>query len=98
LPAEMDVAHSAQGFPSDGPLTLSLSDVSKIPASDKVTWKPGSDVTDINLAIALPAAYPSFLSICMLNPVVDGAVHLTATFFGSRVDPKLVREGLKTAL
>jgi hypothetical protein len=98
LPAEKDVAHSARGFPSDGPLTLSLSDVSKIPASDKVAWKPGSEISDINLAIALPAAYPTYLSICMLNPVTDGAVHLTATFFGSRVDPELVREGLNKAL
>ena len=99
LPAEMDVARSQnQGLPAEGPLTLSISDVSKIPAVDKVSWKPGSDISEINVAVALPAAYPSYLSIALLSLPDDRAVHLTATFFSSRVDPELVREGLKKTL
>ena len=99
LPAEKDEALSAiKDTPADGPLTLAISDVSKISAVEKVSWKPGWAPDDINLAIALPAAYPSFLSIAMLNPVDSGAVNLTATFFGSRIDPEVVRAGLERAL
>jgi hypothetical protein len=99
LPAEMDVARSEiQRSPASGPLTLSISDVSKISAVEKVSWPPGMEVSDINLAIALPAAYPSFLSVAMLNPIDGGAVNLTATFFSSRIDPALVRKGLEQAL
>jgi hypothetical protein len=99
LPSEMDVARAQnQGLRAEEPLTLTMSDVSKVPATAKVSWKPGSDAKDINLAIALPVGHPSYLSIAMLNPVADGAVHLTATFYGSRVDPELVQRALRNAL
>ena len=64
----------------------------------RLAWKPGTEPTDINLAIALQAPDPSYVNICMITAQEDRAIHLTATFYDSRIDPDLVRDALETAL
>ncbi|MEO3761521.1 hypothetical protein ABGB19_24985 [Mycobacterium sp. B14F4] len=99
LPAVEDVVKAQPGSArSTGPLTLSISDVTKIPASEKHILKPGHKPEDINLAIALQAPDPSYVNICMITTPEDRAIHLTATFYDSRVDPDVVRAALTKAL
>ncbi|ULE33625.1 hypothetical protein [Mycobacterium sp. IDR2000157661] len=97
LPAAEDVVES-HGVGPKRPLTLSISDVTKIPASGKMSWPPGLQPEDINLAIALESPDPSYVNICMITAPEDRAMHLTATFYDSRLDPEVVRAALKSAL
>jgi hypothetical protein len=98
LPAMVDLAQSQSPPPTDEPLKMSVSDVSKIPACKKGVLKPGYDKKDVHLAIAVASPDPTYISICMLNPPHDGAVHLTASFYASRIDPEIVRKALAQAL
>ena len=98
LPSMADLAQSQTPPRGDEPLIMSVSDVSRIPASKKGILKDGFQKEDVQLAIAVASPDPAYISICMLNPQQDGAVHLTASFYASRVDPELVRKALTQAL
>jgi hypothetical protein len=99
LPAAEDMVNSQNnGMRVKRPLIISISDVTKIPASEKKSFKPGFEVDDINLAIALQAPDPSYVNICMITAPEDRAIHLTATFYDSHLDPELARGALKKAL
>jgi hypothetical protein len=98
LPSMADLARSQDPPPADQPLTLSVTDVSRVPASKKGILKDGYRKEDVRLAIAVASPDPSYISVCMLNPPHDGAVHLTASFYPSRIDPEIVRKALEQAL
>jgi hypothetical protein len=99
LPTVVDIVESLDHSLTAGePLKLAISDVTKIPAASKMSWKPGLDPNDINLAIALQSPDRNSISICMITAPEDNAIHLTATFYKSRLDPELVRKALSQAL
>jgi hypothetical protein len=100
LPTVVDIVTSQdQSMRADEPLTLAISDVTKVADGSKVYWPPGLDVNDINLAIALQSPDRNSINVCMITaPDDDKAIHLTATFYTSRLDPELVRKALTQAL
>jgi hypothetical protein len=93
-PRHRDTAWVAGERSATGAATLTLSDISRLPAVADVRWRRGARP---NLAVALPPASRSHIAILICAPCPD-EFQLTATFFPTEFDVDTIRDALSQAL
>jgi hypothetical protein len=93
-PRHRDTAWVAGERSATGAATLTLSDITRLPAVADVRWRSGARP---NLAIALPPASRSHIAILICAPRLD-EFQLTATFFPTEFDVDAIRDALSQAL
>ena len=81
------------GEPAHGRPRLILSDVTRLPASAKLSWRQDGQKI---FAVALPPGSSQHISVCMTN--AGGTIQFAATFSPDIADPDRVRAGLARAL
>ncbi|MFZ0835135.1 MAG: hypothetical protein WAM92_19060 [Mycobacterium sp.] len=85
---------SAGGGAENKEATVVLSDITRLPAMADVCWQDGGRP---NMAVALPPASPSHISVLICQPSA-GEVQLTATFYASEHSAEKIRHALSRAL